>query len=760
MKLKNIVVLSVIVVLLISILQQIYFGYAMGTIRAKTETTLNACFKKAFDRTVDDQVNNLPLPEGTVTHIIYMPVNPGETPEEEDFSFYTSQQTAAILQEVYDTEIPLDTLLMNLERDLRSDGVDGKVYLRISDVQADTILQMLPAYPRQGFLDMEFVSDKAYLNKDKGIVVEGQVIFSLRQGNLFSRQFWATVVIRCLSVLIIIGFFLRVRSLQRQQINIACQRAEFYRQAKELEVPICQVKSDMVSARWMPVYEMVRKLLASVETTLTHAKQENARINKRRVFRPLLWSGMAICGIFLLTVLWGFFFYAERWHEVLHQTQVAFEEAFVSESWQRYDRLHQQLSAQGRPTSRLTGSTDYPAMQLDSLLGIYWFENDSVGNPQGPHIHTGYAYVKQGGLYMNENARVRRAYTNQYYFVTMGEPYIPLDRQCMDSLFKVRQHREKLPAGYLHFFHSDGDSLSSHWSSIVTPSVSTRNDRTEWMQGVVPFSLSYVVGTDWYLFLSLGLMFFFTVFCIYIQWRIARRQRQLEQFRRDFTYAMIHDMKSPFQSVLMGAQIMASGRIDPASEKASRLLTAMNDECDHLLSLSARVVMLTQLERGELQLHQTDIALRPLLEDLAAKFSLKATKPVTFSIDCPTDFHITADAFCMREVLSNLVDNALKYSRESVHISLSAVRTNGNVYLSVRDNGIGISPRDRRRIFGKFERVVSGSRATGASGFGLGLNFVWQVVRAHGGTVSVLSDGRSYSEFRIELSSHQASVAS
>ena len=246
-------------------------------------------------------------------------------------------------------------------------------------------------------------------------------------------------------------------------------------------------------------------------------------------------------------------------------------------------------------------------------------------------------------------------------------------------------------------------------------------------------------------------MFLLVLFCACTLWGIARKQKRLEQFVRDFTYAMIHDMKSPLQSVLMGAQILASGRLPEDSEKAARIRQAMRDECDHLLTLSNRVITLTQMERGELELHRTDIPLYPHFEDLAAKFRLKAPKPVTFDIVCDKDLQVYADAFCLREVLSNLIDNAIKYSREEVAIHLSAAAEADGVVIRVRDNGIGIPPREQQRIFGKFERVSSGCRATGASGFGLGLNFVWQVVWAHGGRVEVRSDGRSYSEFAVVL---------
>ena len=158
------------------------------------------------------------------------------------------------------------------------------------------------------------------------------------------------------------------------------------------------------------------------------------------------------------------------------------------------------------------------------------------------------------------------------------------------------------------------------------------------------------------------------------------------------------------------------------------------------------------MERGELELHRTSIALRPLLEDLAGKFRLKTSKPITFNIVCDENLCVMADSFCLREVLSNLIDNAVKYSREEVTIRLLAETESDNtVSIHVRDNGIGIPLRDQQRIFGKFERVASDKHTAQTSGFGLGLNFVWQVVRAHGGSIRVESDGRNFSEFAIKM---------
>ena len=214
---------------------------------------------------------------------------------------------------------------------------------------------------------------------------------------------------------------------------------------------------------------------------------------------------------------------------------------------------------------------------------------------------------------------------------------------------------------------------------------------------------------------------------------------------------MVHDMKSPLQSVMMGAHILESGKLTDKPEKEEKYCQTMEDECEHLLTLSNRVVLLTQIDRGELELRPEEVLLCPLLHDLAEKFSLKAVKPVRFRVDCAEGCTVLADVFCLREVLSNLIDNAVKYSGKEVEIRLWSETDASSTQIKVRDNGIGIPLHEQQKIFEKFERVASGSRKTGASGFGLGLNYVYQVMQAHGGKVSVESREGEYSEFTLYL---------
>ena len=214
---------------------------------------------------------------------------------------------------------------------------------------------------------------------------------------------------------------------------------------------------------------------------------------------------------------------------------------------------------------------------------------------------------------------------------------------------------------------------------------------------------------------------------------------------------MIHDMKSPLNSIMMGAHILMSGKLASKPEKIEKYKQLMHDECEHLLALSGRVLMLTQIERGELELHKEIIPLAPLLKDITEKYLLKATKEVRFMLKCEETCSVYADIFCLREILGNLIDNAIKYSKDEVEIILSCEEVAGSTLIKVRDNGIGIPLKEQWKIFNKFERLSANNRKSGISGFGLGLSYVLQVMKAHDGMVSVESVEGSYSEFTMRF---------
>ena len=236
------------------------------------------------------------------------------------------------------------------------------------------------------------------------------------------------------------------------------------------------------------------------------------------------------------------------------------------------------------------------------------------------------------------------------------------------------------------------------------------------------------------------------------QVRFISRFEKIFQIREDFSYAMIHDMKTPLTSIIMALKFLRSGKLDNRQEMKDKYFDIAENEADHLLTLTNKVLTISKLENHKLEMNRTEVELTPIIDKLTEKFKAKSQKTVNFITDIKAETAY-ADVEYLEEVLSNLIDNSVKYSDESVEIRISTARDDRYTVLKVYDNGFGISDKDIHLIFRKFERAsaVKRNRRNGASGFGLGLNFVDQVVEAHHGKIFVSSIEGEFTEFTIYL---------
>ena len=232
--------------------------------------------------------------------------------------------------------------------------------------------------------------------------------------------------------------------------------------------------------------------------------------------------------------------------------------------------------------------------------------------------------------------------------------------------------------------------------------------------------------------------------------RYLDEQKMMADLRNDFSYAMVHDMKSPLSSIIMGARFLHSGKVDDKPEIKEKYYSIIESEAEHLLALVNKLLTISKLENKKLILNKQDVNLEPVIDDIVEKVKAKTSKNIDFIVDLLVR-HVLADEQYLAEAISNLVDNAIKYSKENIEISITTQDSDKYVLLKVRDNGIGISREDQRIIFDKFGRAAihEQNRKGGVSGFGLGLNYVDQVMQAHGGKVTVTSELDHYSEFTL-----------
>lgn len=242
------------------------------------------------------------------------------------------------------------------------------------------------------------------------------------------------------------------------------------------------------------------------------------------------------------------------------------------------------------------------------------------------------------------------------------------------------------------------------------------------------------------------------IVCISYQVRFISRFEKIFQIREDFSYAMIHDMKTPLTSIIMALKFLRSGKLDNRQEMKDKYFDIAENEADHLLTLTNKVLTISKLENHKLEMNKTEVELTPIIEKLTEKFKAKSQKTVNFITDIKAETAYV-DAEYLEEVLSNLIDNSIKYSGESVEVRISTARDDRYTVLKVHDNGFGISDKDIHLIFRKYERASAAkrNRRKGASGFGLGLNFVDQVIEAHHGKIFVSSIEGEFTEFTIYL---------
>ena len=229
-------------------------------------------------------------------------------------------------------------------------------------------------------------------------------------------------------------------------------------------------------------------------------------------------------------------------------------------------------------------------------------------------------------------------------------------------------------------------------------------------------------------------------------------QKMMADLRNDFSYAMVHDMKSPLSSIIMGARFLHSGKVDDKPQIKEKYYSIIESEAEHLLALVNKLLTISKLENKKLILNKQPVNLEPIINDLMEKAKAKTEKNIDFIVNLHAKT-VNADEQYLTEAISNLIDNAIKYSKDEIKISIKSQDTDKYVLLKVHDNGIGISKEDQLIIFDKFGRAAihEHNRKGGVSGFGLGLNYVDQVMQAHGGKVTVASEKDNFSEFTLYI---------
>jgi two-component system phosphate regulon sensor histidine kinase PhoR len=228
--------------------------------------------------------------------------------------------------------------------------------------------------------------------------------------------------------------------------------------------------------------------------------------------------------------------------------------------------------------------------------------------------------------------------------------------------------------------------------------------------------------------------------------------KKMDQVRRDFVANVSHELRTPL-SILRGYIETLLDSPEISREEFSRILRVMERHSKRLDFLAEDLLTLAQLESANPNLQLDEFDLPSLFRELVRDWKKKlADKPLTLIAEvAPELASMRGDRARLQEALNNLLDNAVKYSREHGEIRLHARQHDEQIVLSVSDNGIGISKEDLPRVFERFYRVDKARTAESIRGTGLGLAIVKHITQLHGGHVEAESELDRGTTIRVVL---------
>jgi two-component system, OmpR family, phosphate regulon sensor histidine kinase PhoR len=228
--------------------------------------------------------------------------------------------------------------------------------------------------------------------------------------------------------------------------------------------------------------------------------------------------------------------------------------------------------------------------------------------------------------------------------------------------------------------------------------------------------------------------------------------KQTDKVRRDFVANVSHELRTPL-SILRGYIETLLESPETSRQELSRILGVMKRHSNRLDLLAEDLLTLAQLESANPNLQFANVDLSSFFEEVIRDWQKKlVNKQLKIIVDVPADLTtIRADRVRLQEALYNLIDNAVKYSREHSEITLMVRRRDKQIVVSVSDNGIGISKEDLPRIFERFYRIDKARTAQDIRGTGLGLAIVKHIAQLHGGHVEAESGIEKGTTIRMVL---------
>ncbi len=349
------------------------------------------------------------------------------------------------------------------------------------------------------------------------------------------------------------------------------------------------------------------------------------------------------------------------------------------------------------------------------------------------------------------------------------EPEKRIDIHFLDSIIAFETRTDKLPTEFRFGIKNEGNEAVHFCSS--TPHYSCKIDTTDAIKTVLfpsniideslylylkfPTEKSFIFHEMFIPFAISMLLVLLMVYAISYMFRTIITQKKLSELKNDFISNMTHEFKTPISTISLACQAMSDkDMMGEEATKTAPYINMIHQENKRLELLVERILQSAAIDKKDIEIKSEDINLTEVVMELCrnAQFRIKDLGgEIVENIDVKV-IHIQGDKMHTVNVISNLIDNAIKYSKEIPRVTVGLTRIENSIFLSIKDEGIGIPKVHISKIFDKLYRIPTGN-VHNVKGFGLGLSYVKAIVTLNSWKLDVKSQENIGSEFTIQIPS-------
>ncbi len=454
---------------------------------------------------------------------------------------------------------------------------------------------------------------------------------------------------------------------------------------------------------------------------------------------------VVILAIFACNVYYLVSLYNSIRADVEREVMTAIADADLDELWIRAERVK---AGTREDLEKKFGSSS------EEYHGETSVAQDSNGNMVATTRHLDGTVETQGYMVSGQSSFTNRfinAVCQQFHGIM--DPYVAADVSVMDSVLAKRLNDRYI---YPKIIKSEVVDSTGRIITANSKNINARLDEFSYcfnnnsgysyriyMTPLTRHILSQMIG----IIITVSLLMLAFAMAFWYLFHTVSRLRTIEEMKDDFVSNMTHELKTPIAIAYSANDALLNYDTTNDPDKKTKYLTIANKQLKRLGELVENILAMSMERRKTMKLKPEEIRLSEFAEEIAAAHRMRADKDITINVDIAERTIIEADRAHLANVLNNLIDNAIKYSGDSVKITITG---DGNV-LSVSDDGIGIPSKAIPYLFNKFYRVPRGNLQD-VRGYGIGLYYVKSILDKMGWTINVVSKEGEGSVFTIKFS--------